>query len=74
MLGKKDYQLFADAVSSISNKEEQEKIINFLEPIFKRDNERFDYNRFSDWIYRRENNLSMKGTKYNPKYMPLGIK
>lgn len=74
MLGKKDYQLFADALSAISNKEEQEKIIAFLEPIFKADNPRFDYNRFSDWIYRRENNLTMKGTHYNPKYMPLGVK
>ena len=74
MLGKKDYQLYADALSQISNKEEQEKIISFLEPIFKADNPRFDYNKFSNWIYRRENNLSMKGTHYNPKYMPLGIK
>lgn len=72
MLDKKDYQLFADALSQISNKKEQEKIISFLEPIFKADNPRFSFDRFSDWIYRRENKLSMKGTKYNPKYMPLG--
>ena len=69
MLGKKDYQLFADALSQITNKAEQEKIVSFLEPIFKADNPRFDYNRFSEWIRRRENNESMKG----PKYMPLGI-
>ena len=74
MMGKKEYQLFADAISQISNKEEQERIISFLEPIFKADNPRFDYDRFSDWIYRREKGLSMKGTRYNPKYMPLGIK
>jgi len=74
MLGKKDYQLFADAVSQISNKKEQKKFIDFLHPIFKADNERFSLDRFLDWIERRENNLSMKGTHYNPKYMPLGIK
>jgi hypothetical protein len=74
MLGKKDYQLFADALSQISNKEEQEKIITFLHPIFKSDNPNFSYDKFSNWIYRRENNLSMKGTRYNPKYMPLGVK
>ena len=45
----------------------------FLESVFKQDNPRFDYDRFSNWIYRRENKLSMKGTKYNPKYMPLGV-
>ena len=73
MLGKKDYQLFADALSQITNKAEQEKIVSFLEPIFKADNPRFDYNRFSEWIRRRENNESMKGTRYNPRYMPLGV-
>ncbi len=74
MLGKKDYHLFADALSQVSNKKEQEKIISFLEPIFNNDNPHFDYDKFSNWIYRRENNLSMKGTHYNPKYMPLGVR
>jgi hypothetical protein len=74
MLGKKDYQLFADALSQIENKEEQSKILGFVANVFRADNSRFDEERFRDWIYRRENNLSMKGTRYNPKYMPLGIK
>jgi hypothetical protein len=73
MLGKKDYQLFADALSQIKG-DERKKLIDFLYPIFKADNDRFDLFRFNDWIERREKGLSMKGTKYNPKYMPLGIK
>jgi len=74
MLGKKDYQLFADMASQIENKEEQAKIVGFLSNVFMADNPRFSCEKFKDWIYRRENNLSMKGTRYNPKYMPLGIK
>lgn len=74
MLGKKDYQLFADAISQISNDTERTTITDFLAPVFKRDNPRFDYGRFIDWVSRRRENKTMKGTRYNPKYMPLGVK
>lgn len=73
MMGKKDYQLFADAISLIENKEDRDKITIFLFDVFEKDNERFDRVRFKDWIYRRIHNESMKGTRYNPKYMPLGV-
>lgn len=71
---KKDYQLFADAVSQIEDNEIREKIKLFLIGLFGKDNYRFDHQRFIDWIERRRNNASMKGTRYNQKYMPLGIK
>ena len=74
MMGKKEYQLFADAVSLIDDNQRRKDIIDFLYGIFKTDNIRFDINRFMDWVDRRRNNKSMKGTHYNSKYMPLGIK
>lgn len=74
MMGKKDYQLFADAVSLIESDNDRDRVIEFLLNVFRQDNPRFDDSRFYDWIRRRRNNESMKGTHYNPKYMPLGIK
>lgn len=73
MMGKKDYQLFADALSLVKNDDNLEEIKMFLLKVFKQDNPRFDYERFNNWIDRRQNNKTMKGTNYNPKYMPLGI-
>ncbi len=73
MMGKKDYQLFADAISLIQNLADRQRICDFLFPIFEQDNSRFDRERFREWIRRRDNNESMKGTGYNPKYMPLGV-
>lgn len=73
MMGKKEYQLFADAISQIEDLAKQEEIKAFLFPLFKSDNERFSEERFNDWVDRRINHKSMKGTRYNPKYMPLGI-
>ncbi len=74
MMGKKDYQLFADALSLIEDTKKRNEIERFLFPIFEADNPRFDGSRFIDWIYRRESGKTMKGTHYNPKYMPLGVK
>jgi hypothetical protein len=74
MMGKKDYQLFADALSLIENDEKRNEIEKFLFPVFETDNPRFDYSRFIEWVHRRQTNQSMKGTHYNLKYMPLGIK
>ena len=71
---KKEYQLFADAVSLIKDDRQRNEMITFLSDVFMRDNERYDRSRFIEWIDRRLNNQSMKGLKYNPKYMPLGIK
>lgn len=68
-MGKKDYQLFAETISEIKDETKREELINFLKPIFQRDNYRFSENRFREWIRRRLNNESMKGTRYNPKYM-----
>jgi hypothetical protein len=73
-MGKKDYQLFADAVSLIKDKNDKATIMTFLMKIFYTDNPRFDQDRFYDWIDRRVKGASMKGTHYNPKYMPLGVK
>ena len=73
-MGKKDYQLFADALSLIKAEEDMQNVKKFLFDVFYKDNPRFDSGRFNEWIRRRQNNETMKGTKYNPKYMPLGIK
>lgn len=73
MMGKKDYQLFADAISCIENEDKRTELILFLQRIFEADNENFSIDKFNDWIDRRINNKSMKGTNYNPKYMPLGV-
>ena len=73
MMGKKDYQLFADAISLIESEGDRKRITDFLYEVFTNDNPRFDNGRFLDWIDRRRNNKSMKGTCYNPKYMPLGV-
>lgn len=51
-MGKKDYQLFADAISLIENEGDRKRIINFLEGVFFEDNNRFDSSRFQDWIDR----------------------
>ena len=73
-MGKKDYQLFADALSLIEDTDKRNEIERFLFPIFEADNPQFDGERFVGWIHRRINNETMKGTHYNPKYMPLGVK
>ena len=70
---KKDFQLFAEALSQITDDEQRTTITAFIAPILKRDNSNFDYGRFVDWIARRIEKRTMKGTKYNPKYMPLGV-
>ena len=74
MMGKKDYQQFADAVSELTNVVERENIICFLTGIFRRDNSRFNEDKFKEWIRRRIKKESMKGLNYNPKYMPLGVR
>lgn len=71
---KKDYQLFADAISQIKNKEDRERMIEFVGDIFSRDNYRFDEERFREWIKRRIEGKSLKGLRYNPKYTLLGVK
>ena len=71
-MGKKDYQLFADAISLIEDKDNRIEITLFLKNVFEQDNPNFSIHRFEEWVKRRRNKESMKGTKYNPKYMPLG--
>ena len=66
MMGKKDYQLFADAVSQMSV-EKGEEFMNYLFPIFRADNSRFDETRFREWVARRKENKSMNGLRFNPK-------
>lgn len=48
-MGKKDYQLFADAVSLIKDGKNRADIITFLMKVFYNDNPRFDESRFFDW-------------------------
>ena len=71
-MNKKEYQMFADSVSCIKDNETRENMMSFLFTIFRQDNQRFDGSRFREWVKRRVNNESMKGMKFNPKYMPLG--
>jgi len=66
---KKDYQLFAEALAKIKNNTNREALINFLTPIFRQDNNRFDEGRFKEFIDRRINNKSLKGLNVNPKYL-----
>ena len=60
MMGRKDYQLFADALSQIESEEKREEFISYLFPIFREDNSRFSEDKFRDWIKRRLNNESIK--------------
>ena len=71
---KKDYQIIADFLSLIDNDEKREEMLDFIMEVFLKDNFRFDCGRFREWISRRRKGESMKGTNYNPKYMPLGVK
>lgn len=70
--GKKHYQMVADTISLIENGEKRDELIDFFSHMFKTDNERFDKDRFIEWIQRRLDGKSMKGMKHNPKYMPRG--
>jgi hypothetical protein len=72
MMSKKDYQLFADNISQIEDENKREEAIRNAANIFKKDNFRFDEERFREWIRRRRAKESMKGMRYNPKHMPLG--
>ena len=63
MMTKKDFQIFADALASISNEEERENIISKLCPVFKSINWRFDEDRFREWIRRTRAGLSHRGLK-----------
>ena len=73
-MSKKDYQLFADALSLIKDEDSLQTVKQFLFQVFRQDNSRFDGGRFDEWIRRRQAGETMKGTRYNPKYMPLGVK
>jgi hypothetical protein len=68
-MNKKDYQLFAEVISRIVDINTREAFITFLVPIFKRDNFRFNEDRFREFIKRRVNNESLKGLNCNPKYL-----
>ena len=66
---KKHFQLFAEVISNIQNEEEREKQINFVCPILRQSNFRFDENKFREFIQRRLGELSLKGLNCNPKYL-----
>ena len=66
-MNKKDYQLFAEVLSKVEDDKQREFLINFLHPIFEKDNERFDLHKFKEFIRRRLNNESLKGLNVNPK-------
>lgn len=52
MMTKKDFIVFADKLSTIE-KHEREIIINFLIPILKSNNPKFNEIRFKTWIYKK---------------------
>jgi curved DNA-binding protein CbpA len=60
---KQHYKLFAEAISRIEDKNKREEFINFLEPILKSDNYRFDSERFREYIKRLVNGESLKGLR-----------
>lgn len=68
-MNKKDYQLFAETIAKIDNENERVKLINWLSDIFERDNERYDKEKFCEFIKRRRNNESLKGLRVNKKYL-----
>jgi len=71
---KKDYQLFGDIISQITEEKEREKIITLVVRVFKHDNPRFSESKFREWIRRRRENKSLKGLRYNPNYSILPIR
>ena len=68
-MNKKDYQLFAEVLSNVKEDKEREKLILFLEPIFLKDNYRFNINTFREFIKRRINKEDLKGLRVNKKYL-----
>ncbi len=63
MMYKKQYQMFADAISELKNKEEKERFTTLLCNIFKQDNSRFSEGVFREWIRRKGTGESLKGLK-----------
>ena len=68
-MNKKDYQLFAEVLAEVTNDNEREKIINFLYPIFIKDNHLFNIGIFKEFIRRRLSNESLKGLNCNKAYL-----
>lgn len=68
-MNKKDYQLFAEVVAKVTDETERERLVNFLSPIFSRDNERYSEDRFREFVDRRVKGESLKGLNVNPKYL-----
>ena len=68
-MNKKEYQLFAETLAQIKDADTRENLINFLDPIFSRDNHLFNIALFREFIKRRINNESLKGLRVNKKYL-----
>jgi hypothetical protein len=68
-MNKKDYQLFAEVVSRIEDEDKRKDVMSFLFPIFRKDNQRFDGDRFREFVQRRVDNISLVGMRCNPKYL-----
>ena len=66
---KKHFQLFAEFTAKIENEDEREKQINFICPILRASNFRFDEGKFREFIKRRLEGSSLKGLNCNPKYL-----
>ena len=66
---KKHFQLFAEFTAKIEDEEEREKQINFICPILRTSNFRFDEDKFREFIKRRLEGSNLKGLNCNPKYL-----
>lgn len=69
MMGKKDYQLFAEALSQVDDDNKRIDLAAFIVPILEADNPRFDRAKFWEFIRRRRAGESLKGLRCNPKYL-----
>lgn len=50
---KKDFKVFAERIAKIENQELREEFINFLLPLLKEQNNRFDEIKFIDYINKK---------------------
>lgn len=63
MMSKKHFQLFANAIAQIDNDINREETICLVGSVLKADNNRFDMDRFREWIKRVRNNEDLKGLR-----------
>ena len=53
MMTKKDFKQFAEKIAKVENQQFKEDLINFLLPLLKEQNPRFNETKFKEYIQKR---------------------